>query len=54
MGGKRLKFPGRKKYVAPAKDAVVADKEVKKEISPEEHASRLEMLKKLGLLKDKA
>lgn len=51
MGGKRLKFPGRKKYVHPAKEAPV--EVAKKEITPEEHQQRIEMLKRLGLIKDK-
>jgi len=50
MGGKRLSFPKRKKYVSSDKD-VRADAPVEKEITPEEHQNRIDMLKKLGLIK---
>jgi hypothetical protein len=48
MGGKRLKFPSRKKFVPP-QDKV--EQEEKKEVSSEEHEARLKMLKELGLVK---
>jgi len=50
MGGKRLKFPSRPKYVAPEKKA-----EEKKEapISEEEEKKRMEILKSLGISLDK-
>ena len=48
MGGKRLKFPKRGKYIAP--DPVIEGKEEEK-VSEEEHNSRIEMLKSLGLVK---
>lgn len=47
MGGKRLKFPKRGKYVAPSEDVKVEEKPV----SPEEHEARLKLLKDLGLVK---
>ena len=51
MGGKRLSFPKRKKFVS-HQGEITADKEVEeKPITPEEHNSRIEMLKKLGLIK---
>jgi hypothetical protein len=48
MGGKTLKFPKRKKFVAEQ------DKqEVKEEpISEEEHKKRIELLKQMGIVKD--
>ncbi len=49
MGGKRLKFPVRQKYVPP----VPKKEELKDEgVSEEEHQKRLKMLKELGLVKD--
>lgn len=48
MGGKRLKFPRRAKYVPPIKSGEVEEEEV----SEEEHKKRLEMLKSLGLIKE--
>jgi len=50
MGGKRLKFPKRKKYVAPAKDSEVVQRE-NKPISQEEHEKKVAYLKSIGLLK---
>jgi len=47
MGGKTLRFPKRGKYVAPSEKV----EEKKEEVSPEEHAKRLELLKSLGLVK---
>ena len=48
MGGKRLKFPKRGKYVPST-----AEIELKKEdISQDEHKARIESLKALGLIKD--
>ena len=50
MGGKRLKFPTRGKYVPPVKKVDFEQKPV----DEEEHKKRVEMLKQLGLLKDKS
>ncbi len=50
MGGKRLSFPKRQKFVS-HKGEIHANAEIEKEVTPEEHASRVEMLKKLGLIK---
>ena len=50
MGGKRLKFPNRQKYVAPSKEGEIFKKE-EELISEEEKKKRLEHLKALGLLK---
>jgi hypothetical protein len=48
MGGKTLKFPKRKKFVAGQKES-----EVKEEpISEEEHKKRIELLKQMGIVKD--
>ncbi len=49
MGGKTLKYPVRQKYVPPEKKV-----EEKKEepISDEEYKKRIEMLKKMGLIKE--
>ena len=48
MGGKTLKFPKRKKFVA-GQDK----QEVKEEpISEEEHKKRIELLKQMGIVKD--
>jgi hypothetical protein len=47
MGGKTLRFPKRKKFVAEQKEG-----EVKEEpISEEEHRKRIEILKSMGLVK---
>jgi len=49
MGGKRLKFPKRRKFV-PGQDT--PEGEIKeKPISEEEHKKRIELLKSLGLVK---
>jgi hypothetical protein len=49
MGGKRLKFPARQKYVPP----VPKNEEAKEEaVSEDEHKKRLELLKSLGLIKE--
>ena len=50
MGGKRLKFPSRKKFVNTSGDVVFKSEEEK--VSDEEHQKRLEMLKKMGLIKE--
>jgi len=50
MGGKRLTFPKRKKYVSSSGE-IKADNAVEKEVTPEQHNERIEMLKKLGLIK---
>jgi len=49
MGGKRLKFPARQKYVPP-----VPKREEQKEesVSEEEHEKRIKMLKEMGILKE--
>ena len=50
MGGKRLKFPRRKKYIpSKLKQDKVAEEE---SISEEEHKKRIEYLKNLGLIKE--
>jgi len=49
MGGKRLKFPKRKKFV-PGQDSP-ENKIEDKPISEEEHKKRIELLKSLGLVK---
>lgn len=48
MGGKRLKFPRRQKYVPPVKK-----EEAKGDapVSEEEHKKRMEYLKKLRIVK---
>lgn len=51
MGGKRLKFPSRQKYVDPSKDNKFEDRE-EKPITEEEHKKRVELLKSLGILKE--
>ena len=51
MGGKRLKFPVRQKYVDESKFSKFQE-ETKEEVSEEEHQKRIEMLKKMGLLKE--
>ncbi|MDD5700281.1 MAG: hypothetical protein PHH00_03795 [Candidatus Nanoarchaeia archaeon] len=48
--GKTLKFPKRQKYIAPAGKV----EEKKEEVSEEEHKARIEMLKKLGLVKEES
>ncbi len=49
MGGKRLKFPKRKKFV-PGQDA--PESEAREEpVSEEEHKKRIELLKSFGLVK---
>ncbi len=49
MGGKRLKFPKRKKFV-PGQENNSEDLE-EKPISEEEHKKRIELLKSLGIVK---
>jgi hypothetical protein len=49
MGGKRLKFPTREKYVPPVEKVEMKENSV----DEEEHKKRLEMLKQLGFLKKK-
>lgn len=48
MGGKRLKFPNRKKYSAPMgkKEA-----EEEKPVSPKEHEARIKALREMGLIR---
>ena len=48
MGGKRLKFPKRKKFVA---DNSVVAKTEEEQVSEEEKKRRLELLKQMGLIK---
>lgn len=48
MGGKTLRFPKRKKFVAEAK---TSGSEEKKEITPEEHEQRMQALRDMGLLR---
>jgi len=50
MGGKRLKFPTRKKFIS-SEGEISVDKTEEKPISEEEKQKRLEHLKSLGLLK---
>jgi hypothetical protein len=50
MGGKRLKFPARGKFVDTSKDNVVKEEE-EKPISEEEHKKKMDLLKSLGLIK---
>ena len=50
MGGKRLKFPSRQKYIAPSKEGEVFKHEEEK-VTDEEKARRLAHLKELGLIK---
>lgn len=47
MGGKRLNFPKRQKYVAPNPESKTEEKPV----TEEEHKARLDKLKELGLIK---
>ena len=49
MGGKRLKFPARKKFVV---DKSVTAVNEEQPVSEEEKKRRLEMLKSLGLIKE--
>lgn len=51
MGGKRLKFPKRKKFIAG--DSVQGEVE-EKPVSEEEHKKRIELLKSLGLVKSES
>ena len=51
MGGKRLKFPVRGKYVPPVKKNE-KDTDEEEPISEEEHKKRVELLKSLGIIKD--
>lgn len=48
MGGKRLKFPNRKKYTPPTEKKEV---EEEKPITPEEHEARIKALKEMGLIR---
>lgn len=50
MGGKRLKFPARQKFVDTSKDNKFKDEEEQK-ISKEDEEKRIKMLKDLGLIK---
>jgi len=50
MGGKRLKFPRRKKFSPYEERGELKPEE--EPISDEEHQKKVEMLKGLGLLKD--
>ncbi|MDO8563800.1 MAG: hypothetical protein Q7R87_02235 [Nanoarchaeota archaeon] len=47
MGGKTLRFPKRKKYISNENKNQIEDKQV----TSEEHESRVRMLKELGLVK---
>ena len=49
MGGKRLKFPVRGKYVPPAPQS---EAEKEEEVSKEEHEKRVKLLKEMGILKE--
>ena len=51
MGGKRLKFPSRGKFVDEKKFNVADAEKIEKPVSDDEHQKRLEMLKKLGIIK---
>lgn len=48
MGGKTLRFPKRKKFVASDSNSVDMEK---KEITPEEHDKRMQALRDAGLIK---
>jgi hypothetical protein len=48
MGGKRLNFPKRKKFVAGNE---IIDAEGEKKITAEEHEARLKTLREMGILK---
>ncbi len=50
MGGKRLKFPARQKFVDTSKDVRVENKE-ETPLSEYEDRKRIQMLKDMGLLK---
>ena len=50
MGGKRLKFPKRKKFVSTKGDIVLEKSE--EQVSEEEHQKRVALLKSLGLIKE--
>lgn len=50
MGGKRLKFPARQKYVPPVKKN--GEEKEEEPISEEEHKKRVELLKSLGIIKE--
>jgi hypothetical protein len=53
MGGKRLKFPTRKKFVPEDAKPFGEDEEKKKEeVSQEEHEKRMRLLKEMGILKE--
>lgn len=52
MGGKRLKFPKRKKFIA-GQNTPEGEVE-EKAISEEEHKKRIELLKSLGLVKSES
>ena len=52
MGGKRLKFPRRQKYVPRIKRELGKPEEKEGPVSEEEHKRRLEMLKRMGVLKE--
>jgi len=49
MGGKRLKFPKRKKFVSTKGDIVLDNSE--EEVSEEENQKRIAALKAMGLIK---
>ena len=49
MGGKRLKFPVRQKYVPPVPKS---GEQKEEEVSQEEHEKRIKMLKDMGILKE--
>lgn len=49
MGGKRLKFPKRKKYTPPVKETQGAKEETP--LTQEEHEARIKALKEMGLIK---
>ena len=51
MGGKRLKFPKRKKFVPTNKPVGGEENQGEKTVSSEEHEARLNLLKNIGLLK---
>ena len=49
MGGKRLKFPKRKKFVSKKGDIVLDN--TGEQVSDEEHQKRIQKLKEMGLIK---
>ena len=51
MGGKRLKFPVRKKFV-PSDATAKPEKKEEEHISEEEHQKRLKLLRDMGIIKD--